>query len=108
MLPVSPTASEGTRRAEALRPLLASLGRELRERTQRLGVLLVELGRTPEDRRGQRDVLAAECADHRRALRRAHAELEQLRCQLVCTSPLVFCVDGGRGVESNVLFWCPD
>ena len=95
MLPVRPPLSVCARRAEALRPLLVSLGREVRVRSTRLAWIRVELERTTAG--GRRDLHVAERAEHRRALRRVHDEISRLGCQLVASDPFVFCVEGEDG-----------
>lgn len=95
----------GARRAVALGPLLASIGREIGERSDALALLLVERERERLER-GAHTLLEAECAAHRRELRRAHQELARLGCQVVGFRPLVFRVDAGVAGADSVLFWC--
>src|SRR5262245_19564665 len=95
----------GTRRALSLGPLLASIGREIAERSDCLAQLLVRRERERLDTAG-RAQLDAECSTHRRELRQAHKELARLGCQVVGSHPLVFRVDAGKEGEESVLFWC--
>jgi hypothetical protein len=92
-------------RAEALRPLLAALAREVRERTARIAELRLLLCRLPEHARARAE-LEAECSEHRRALRAAHGELARLDCQLVGTEPVVFQVKVTP--TTSVLLWVTD
>jgi hypothetical protein len=98
-------ATQGARRALAISPLLVSIGREIRERSDALAVLLVERQRERRDPRA-RALLDAECASHRRELRHTYKELERLGCQLVCSRPHAFRVEAGPDQADGVLFWC--
>jgi hypothetical protein len=76
--------------AEALAPLLDSIGRELGERGTRL--LEIE-GRIEEIKRNRHFAvelrrLAGEAATHRRELRHCREELERLGCRVLGTAPL--------------------
>jgi hypothetical protein len=104
MATLTPPAT-GTQRALALAPLLASIGREIQERSTALGRLLVqrEIGRG-----SPYGPLAGACATHRCELRRAHKELERLGCQLVSLNPRVFRVEGTERNADSALFWCTD
>ena len=99
------SSKAGTRRALALGPLLASIGREIAERSDALARLLVRREREALAP-AARAVLDAECATHRRELRLAHVELSRLGCQVVGSHPLVFRVDAGADGEDSVRFWC--
>lgn len=93
------------RRAVALGPLLAAIGREIRERSEVLAPLLVRRERARLDPIA-RALLDAECAVHRRELRRTYDELARIGCQIVGWRPLVFLVDARCEGEDSVLFWC--
>lgn len=87
----------------ALLPLLGSIAREIEERSLALEALLVARGRI---RAGpSRAALDAECAEHRRELRHARAELEQLGCDVVSARPCVFCVTTADGRDLGLLYW---
>lgn len=110
MTAFTPTHASGALRALALGPLLASIGREIQERSDQLALLLVQRDRRRGRRTGCNDgagLLEAECATHRVELRRAHQELVRLGCHLVSLRPQVFSVRTGQGNES-VLFYCRD
>jgi len=106
MTTLRPAATRSVQRAEDLGPLLAAIGRELRERTTALQRLLVEREQ-PAGGRRPLPVLEAECAAHRCELRHAHQELARLDCRLVCLQPTVFSVGVGAGTE-RALFWCAE
>lgn len=97
------TPASGALRALALGPLLASIGREIQERSDQLALLLVQ-----RERLRGRDggLLEAECATHRVELRRAHQELVRLGCHLVSLRPQVFGVRTGKGGSETLLFYC--
>ena len=95
--------TDGTRRAVALGPLLAVIGREIQERSDALALLLVRRERANEH---ERALLDFECATHRRELRCTHAEVARLGCRLVASQPMVFRVQAGEGEEGSALFWC--
>ena len=94
-----------TQRAVAVAPLLASIAREVKERSDALAQLLAKRGRIPLSLHAQRSALDAECSAHRASLRRIHKELEHLQCRLVGTNPHVFQVDATNEGEDDVLFW---
>lgn len=76
--------------ADALAPLLRSIGRELEERATRLTELearLAELRKSPIHGEEVR-ALEAELALHRREMRLCRGELEALGCSVVGTAPL--------------------
>ena len=103
---IEPTYTSGAR-APALGPLLASIGRELQERSDALANLLVQR----EHRRLRNDPpgpVDAECATHRGELRRIHQELERLGCHLVSLRPQIFCAAAGERSAEYVLFSCTD
>jgi hypothetical protein len=100
-------ATPAAKRALALAPLLASIGREIRQRSDALSVLLVERQRARCDQR-VRTLLDAECATHRRELRRTYKELERLGCELVGSRPHAFRVEAGPDHADSVLFWCSE
>jgi hypothetical protein len=95
----------GARRAVALGPLLAAIGREVSERSEALAPLLVRRERA-RLAPAERALLEAECALHRRELRHCYGELERLGCRVVGWRPLVFLVDARCEGEDGVLFWC--
>jgi len=100
-----PFATPAAKRALALAPLLASIGREIRERSDALALLLVQRQHARRDARA-RGLLDAECATHRRELRRTGKELERLGCELVGSRPHAFRVEAGPDRADSVLFWC--
>lgn len=106
MTTLHPPTHTGTERAQRLGPLLAAIGRELRERTEALGRLLVERERLEHEERAVAR-LDAECAAHRSELRHAHQELARLGCRLVSLHPTVFSVGTG-GLPERSLFWCTE
>jgi hypothetical protein len=88
--------------ADALAPLLRSIGREIEERDAHVRTLEVrrsELLASPFYSDELR-ALEAELACHRRELRHCHDELESLGCSVVGTTPLTIRiptrVDGAR------------
>ncbi|HEX6886332.1 MAG TPA: hypothetical protein VF530_23355, partial [Planctomycetota bacterium] len=74
MTTVQPPSRRCVERAERLGPLLAAIGRELRERTDALQGLLVEREQPAPQRRPLAE-LEALCSAHRSELRHAHQEL---------------------------------
>lgn len=93
--------------ARALAPLLDSIGRELAERGVRLAELearLAELRASP-DFEGEVRELQAEAATQRRELRHLRAELEQLGCSVVGTTPLTIRIPTRVGSASRSLVW---
>jgi len=93
--------------ARALAPLLASIGRELAERGTRMAELearLTELHASPHHEAEPR-ALEAEAAIHRRELRHCRAELVQLGCSVVGTSPLTIRIPTRVGGASRSLVW---
>jgi hypothetical protein len=92
-------------RAAALAPLLDSIGRELEERNGRLSAiearLLGLLGVEGPLAEAERHALSAARSSERRELRRCHAELERLGCNVLGTTPLTVRVrarrEGGGG-----------
>jgi len=104
---LEPTSTSGAQRALALVPLLASIGRELQERSDALATLLVQR----EHRRRRNDppgAVDAECATHRGELRRIHQELEGLGCRLVSLRARVFWAEAGQRGAERVFSWCTD
>jgi len=95
--------TESTRRAVALGPLLAAIGREIQERSDTLALLLVRREKAADP---ERTLLDTECSTHRRELRRTYAELARLGCRLVASQPMVFRVDASEGESGSALFWC--
>jgi hypothetical protein len=77
--------------AERLVPLLRSVGREIRERSEKIAELEALLGGTDLER-GRR--LESELALNRRELRRVERELAQLGCNLDADHPLRILIPG--------------
>jgi len=94
--------------ARKLLPLLASIGREIQERTQSLADLEAAIERASE-RPGldphRMHALVAEAAAHRMGIRLARAELERLGCSVVGTEPLTFRIPGRIGDTRRSFFW---
>lgn len=93
--------------AEALAPLLHSIGRELEERGARLAELetgMDELKRSPFFESKLRD-LQAEAAEQRRALRECRKELDRLGCSVVGTAPLTIRIPTREGDARGSLVW---
>ncbi len=87
-----------------LLPLLSSIGREIQERTACLETLEGELMELlPDDDRYH--ALVAEVATHRKELRLAKKELEELGCQVVGTAPLTFRIPGRIGEANRSFVW---
>jgi len=92
---------------QGLLPLLASIGREIDERSQQLAELLDELdqlGTSDSDKSTSRH-LVAEAANHRKQLRHAREELGRLGCSVVGTSPLTFCIPSKEGPKARSVVW---
>jgi len=89
-------------------PLLESIGREISERTEELNTIEAEIERLSgevvygHDRMHR---LVAEAAAHRRGLRQAKSELEQLGCSVVGTTPLTFRIPGRIGRTNRSFVW---
>jgi len=97
----------GMKEIQGLLPLLASIGREIDERSQQLESVLSaldELGTSDADD-SQARLLVAEAANHRRELRHAREELGRLGCSVVGTSPLTFCIPGKQGNHTRSVVW---
>ena len=95
--------------AEALAPLLRSIGREIQERELALARIEVEqdeLRNSPFYEMRLRD-LDAEAAAHRRALHACRAELERLGCSLVGTRPLTIKIATRLGTRRGSVMWQP-
>ena len=93
--------------AEALAPLLRSIGRELVERGTRLSELegrIERLRNSPFFESRLRE-LEAEAAAHRRALRECRAELERLGCSVVGTTPLTIRIPTRAGDARGSFVW---
>src|SRR5262245_60206275 len=83
--------------AERLVPLLRSMGREIRERSQvidRLEEQLSSLSLQRDQHRPGIFQIESELALHRRELRRVERELEQLGCNLDADHPLRILIPG--------------
>ena len=96
-------------RAEALLPLLGSITREIRERSQAIDRLeqdCLRLRRTRTDRQRRSDS-EAELAVHRRELRVAQRELERLGCALDDDHPLRVLIPGADGELEHGWAWDP-
>jgi Uncharacterized conserved protein (DUF2203) len=95
--------------ADALAPLLRSIGRELVERTAltvELERRLAELRASPffsDERRG----LEAELALQRRELRHCRAELQALGCSVIGTTPLTIRIPTRVGNVRRSRMWQP-
>lgn len=94
-------------RAVALRPLLTSIGTEIRERTERLEELESWLEEESQNGTPNKDVahLVAEAAAHRRGLRLAKGELEHLGCSVVGMEPITFRIPGRVGQTRRSFVW---
>jgi hypothetical protein len=93
--------------AEALAPLLRSIGRELEERGRRLAEIearLEELRNSPFFEHDQRN-LEAEAAAHRSALRECRKELERLGCSVLGTAPLRISIPTDTGGTRGSRVW---
>jgi hypothetical protein len=93
--------------ADALAPLLRSIGREIEERSTRLAKLqtrLAELRASPfySD---ELHTVEAEAAAHLRELRHCRAELEGLGCTVVGTAPLTVRIPTQVGGASRSRVW---
>lgn len=96
--------------AEALAPLLDSIGREIAERGPRLAEIearLDELRQSPFPAE-ERPALERELSLERRELRRCHAELERLGCSVVGTTPLTIRIPTRVDGASRSLVWQQD
>ena len=98
-------ARSDAQRLEALRPLLASIGREVEERTAALRTLALQHSLDPQPTSAARSELSAQRAAHRRELRHALGELEPLGCTLLSTRPCVFFLLAGSGDTASLHFW---
>ena len=79
---------------QRLRPLLASIARELLDREQAITEIeqrYSELGESPLEL-SERHVLTAELSGHRRSRRKAIEELKRLGCTIFARRPLAFSV----------------
>lgn len=95
--------------AEALAPLLDSIGRELAERGARVAELeakLEELRQSPFLAE-ELPELEGELALHRRELRHCHEELERLGCSVVGTEPLTIRIPTRVGGTKKSVVWRP-
>jgi len=93
--------------AEALKPLLDSIGRELKERQARLTKVETRMAevRASPFYSGEVRELEAEASLHRRELRYCHGELEELGCTVVGTTPLTIRIPTSVGGKSRSLVW---
>lgn len=92
----------------ALTPLLDSISRELEERGEQLEALEVRLAELRHDRfahDAERRALEAEASTHRRELRHCRAELEQLGCSVLGTTPLTIRIPTRVGTARKSLVW---
>jgi hypothetical protein len=93
--------------AQALTPLLDSIGRELDER----GTRLLELEARIEELRGNPHFvlefrrLEGEAANHRLELRHCREELERLGCKVVGTAPLTVRIPTREGDTRRSQVW---
>lgn len=93
--------------AEALTPLLDSIGSELEERGDRIAEMeerIAELRASPFYSE-EIHLLEAECALHRRELRHCIKELERLGCSIVGTTPLTIRIPTRNGKRTRSLVW---
>jgi len=94
--------------ALAMLPLLGAITQEIKERTSALEIIDIEIealgSMTPLDREALRDAVA-EAATHRRELRHANSELEQLGCSVVGTEPLTLRIPGRIGEARHSFVW---
>ena len=89
-----------------LLPLLASIAREIEERTACLESIESALASSPFAEPGDGPPnLVAEAATHRRELRMARQELERLGCSVVGTTPLTFRIPGRVGEVNKSFVW---
>ena len=94
--------------AKELLPLLEAIGREIEERSEALERLeqKTELASTvPFPSETKAHGLIAQAASHRRGLRRAKEELEQLGCSVVGTEPLTIRIPGRVGEAKHSFVW---
>lgn len=99
--------------AEALAPLLDSIGRELEQRNARLTEIEARQGqlrasRAPRNGRRQSAELRqldGEVSLQRRELRRCHDELEALGCSVVGTAPLTVRIPTSVGGAPRSQVW---
>ncbi len=96
--------------ADALAPLLDSIGHELEERGAQLTAIEARIeplrasGRTTDELRG----LEGEAAVQRRELRHCRDELEQLGCSVVGTTPLTIRIPTRVGDARRSRVWQQD
>jgi hypothetical protein len=94
--------------ALAMLPLLSAITQEIKERTSALEILEIEIealgSMTPQDGEALRHAVA-EAATHRRELRHAKSELEQLGCSVVGTEPLTLRIPGRIGEARHSFVW---
>ena len=91
-----------------LLPLLASIGREIEERTVALEVLETRIeSATAKAHKNSEQVhaLVADAAAQRRGIRQARAELERLGCSVLGTEPLTFRIPGRVGEAKKSFVW---
>lgn len=94
--------------ANAILPLLASIGREIQERSDRLDQLetsIEEQSSMPAPDPEELHRLLAEAATQRRGLRLAKQELERLGCSVVGMEPLTFRIPGRVGRAKHSFVW---
>jgi len=92
---------------QSLRPLLASIARELLEREQAISEIEQRcqgLGELPLEL-SERRVLTAELSGHRRARRHAVEELKRLGCSIFARRPLAFSVPALLRGETFTFVW---
>lgn len=95
--------------ADALAPLLRSIGRELEERAKRLAEIEERMSdlRSSPFHGDEMRALAAELATHRREVRHCHGELESLGCSVVGTAPLTIRIPTRVGDAKGSRMWQP-
>ena len=93
----------------SVKPLLRSIAREIRERRERIQILearMEALGHAPGRTHDELLELRAELAEHRRGLRLANKELEELGWTLQEGETPMLVMPTGGGIER--LSWEPD
>lgn len=94
--------------ARELLPLLAAIGEEIEERSERLEELEAKIeacSSQPSHDERQVEQWVAEAAAHKRGLRMARDELEKLGCSVVGMEPLTFRIPGRKGPAKRSFVW---
>ena len=89
-------------------PLVRSIVAEIRERRAAIRLLesSLDFALTTASARRQ-ELLIRECALHRRELRRARRELEQLGCALLSLDPPIVAISSRTSGRSACVIWQP-